>query len=790
LSRRVSAAAIAGSLVAFGAGEAAAAAPVRIHFHIEPKATSEALLDVALQANVTLIGAGACAGYSTDRFVAAMTVEEALDRLLSGGAPCAWRAIAPGTIEITPLARTATAAHVSPPVTVSEVLVTTTKRVRDPRQLAVAVTAVRGLDLQAAGASDAADSGAQFGMLSTNLGPGRDKLLLRGLSDGAYTGRARSTVATYLDDIPLNYNAPDPDLRLSDIDRVEIARGPQGALYGAGFLSGVYRIVSNKPDLSEPSAEGRVTAAVTEHGAPSGAIEGYVNSPIWRDWIGIRVSAYDEVEGGYLDDVRLHWNNANRTQRQGARVTMSFEPGTDWTFLLTGAGQHLRSDDTQYTTAGQGLRRNNRIAEPHVNDISLATAQIKRSWGWGELTSSSGVVRHSYGSFYDATEAQSLFTSFADTSAYSEHTDTTMLVEDLYLTSRGGDPFQWLVGVYGSRTTEHSPSAFLAQHTFAPNVPVYSDNRHDWIDEVAGYGEVSYEFLPGFKVALGGRAFRIHTRTKSHVESERFDPRDLDRSASYQNFSPKISIQQEFAGGDLVYAVYSEGYRAGGFNSGGAVPLPANRETYAPDRLRNYELGLKLQGFERRFAWNSAVFYDQWTDIQTDQYRPSGIPFTTNAGDARILGVETELAYRADNGLSVQLNGRLTRTHTFNANPNFLSLLINGLPNAPPFSGGALISYERPVLKSWRMRLAGETAYVGRSRVTFDTQFPEMGGYTRMKLMLEMRRKGLGAQLFVTNPTNTFDDTFAFGNQFNPTLTPQVTPQRPRTIGLTLFATY
>jgi hypothetical protein len=88
------------------------------------------------------------------------------------------------------------------------------------------------------------------------------------------------------------------------------------------------------------------------------------------------------------------------------------------------------------------------------------------------------------------------------------------------------------------------------------------------------------------------------------------------------------------------------------------------------------------------------------------------------------------------------------------------------------------------------MRLSGEAVYVGRSRVTFDTQFPEMGGYVRAKLMLEARRRGLGAQLFVTNPTNAFDDTFAFGNQFNPSRTPQITPQRPRTFGLTLFAAY
>ena len=245
-----------------------------------------------------------------------------------------------------------------------------------------------------------------------------------------------------------------------------------------------------------------------------------------------------------------------------------------------------------------------------------------------------------------------------------------------------------------------------------------------------------------------------------------------------------MSLQYQFARGDLVYAVYSEGFRAGGFNSGGAVPLAPPREIYRPDRLRNYEIGLKLQAFDQRLTVNSAVFFDEWTDIQTDQYRPSGIPFTTNAGDATIRGVETEMMFRSG-GLYAELNARYTETRTYNPNPNFLTLLINGLPNAPPFSGGGLVSYEHPVRGSWRMRFAGETTYVGRSRVTFDTQFPEMGGYVRSKLLVELRRRDLGAQLFITNPVNAFDDTFAFGNPFNPSLTPQITPQRPRTFGLT-----
>src|SRR5581483_11900846 len=238
---------------------------------------------------------------------------------------------------------------------------------------------------------------------------------------------------------------------------------------------------------------------------------GYVSSPVWSDWVGVRLSGYGETQGGYMDDIRLKKDNANQTVRQGGRLTILAQPSVDWTFLLTGAIQHLASDDTQYTTPGLGMNRTNRILEPHSNDIVLGSAQLTHSWGWGELTSSTGVVHHAYASLYDATEQQNLFTRFAETSAYSERTSTNLLVEDLYLTSRGASRLQWLAGIYGSRTTEHSPAAFLAQHSFAPDVPVYSDDRRDQIDELAAYGELTYDVLPGWTVALGGRFFRIWT---------------------------------------------------------------------------------------------------------------------------------------------------------------------------------------------------------------------------------------------------------------------------------------
>lgn len=774
-----------------GGGNPAAAASARVRFRIPPQPYSEALLDLAQQANVTLIGAAACPGVLRGPVTGTLTVEEALSRLLSE-APCTWRIIAAGAVEISPARQIAAPRPPpGPPNTVGELLVTATKRARDPRELAVGITTIARRRLHQTGVSDVGDAAAQMaGVLTTNLGPGRNKILLRGLSDGVFTGRARSTVATYLDDIPVNYNAADPDFRLVDVERVEVARGPQGALFGAGALSGVYRIVTRKPELGEWSAEARATGATTKGGGPSGALEGYINVPISGDMAGLRLSAYQEVQGGYLDDIVQNRSNVDRTERQGARLILLARPLDALTITLTGAAQRLRSEDTHYTIRGVGRKRAVLIPEPHTNDIELATGTVRYSWGSAELTSATGFVRHAYGSLFDATPVQANYTNLAKTSAYSERTRTQMLVQDIVLTSRGASDLEWLVGLYGSEARLRTPSELLAQNPGLPNVAVYSELRHETVRELAGYAELAYKPAPGWTLALGGRLYDINRRIRSDVVSERFEPRSLDRSNHFTGFSPKISLQRQSDNGDLVYAVISEGFRPGGVNTGGALPVPEARETFSSDRLRNYEVGLKLERFQRRLSLSSAAYYAIWKDIQTDQFRESGIPYTTNAGDAHVLGLEAELAFHADNGLFAQLNGRVSRTRTTNANLEFLPVLAKGLPGAPPVSGGALVGYERPLASGWTMRLVGQAIYVGLSRVSFDPRLPRTGGFTQTRVLAEISQDGWGAQVFVTNALDSFRDTFSFGNPFTAAQARQITPQRPTTVGATVFAAF
>src|SRR5690606_37061274 len=105
---------------------------------------------------------------------------------------------------------------------------------------------------------------------STHLGPGRNKLFIRGIADSSFTGPTQATVGQYLGDLRLSYNAPDPDRRLQDINRVEVLEGSQGTLYGAGSLGGIIRLVPNDPDPRGFSLETTAGVSLTQHGDPGG----------------------------------------------------------------------------------------------------------------------------------------------------------------------------------------------------------------------------------------------------------------------------------------------------------------------------------------------------------------------------------------------------------------------------------------------------------------------------------------------------------------------------------------
>jgi len=776
-------------------------ADARLRVSISPKSYADALIDLGVQANISIVGTSACGRGGRAELAGRFTVAEALERLLDG-APCRFRVVDARTVRITPAPSPAAPAPARPPadqpMLVSELVVTAAKRPASLDRLPAGISAISREQVALTGAADVGQTVGQVaGVLTTNLGPGRDKLLIRALSDGAFTGRARSTVSTYLDQAPINYNAPDPDLRLVDIERVEVVRGPQGALYGSGALSGIYRIVTRKPDLDAPAWGLATTLAVTKGGDPSREVEGYLSVPVAQGRAALRLSAYHDRRGGYLDDALSGAANLDSTVRNGGRAALRVRLGDAWELEALAATQHLRSRDAQYAYPAYGGQRANRIRESHDNDFEHGALTLTGDLDGLGVSSSTAYVRHTYTSQYDASDAVEFYNFFrrprADAGVYLENTRVSMLVEDLVLRSRGDGRFGWLVGAFGSVTLERSPSLVEFLSADGTQTTVYQEARKDRLAELAVYGEGRYEFAPGWTASVGGRVFGTRVRTSADLRVVAPGvSRVVGYERTFQGFSPKLSLQREFGDGDMVYALISEGYRPGGFNTGGLQPLRTVRFSFQPDRLRNFEAGAKFRFFDGRMAARAAAYYDEWANIQTDQYRLTGLAYTANVGDARVYGLETEVGYDWDFGLSVQVNALFANSRLNDPNMDFATRLNRALPGVPKTSGGVMAVYQRPLMDDLVLRLAGEANYVGASPLSFDaTLRSRMGAYVRTRLSAELATDVWSASLFVSNPLDDGSDTFAYGNPFSYRAIRQVTtPQRPRTIGLRLSAAF
>ncbi|CAN5207914.1 TonB-dependent receptor [soil metagenome] len=785
-----------------GWGGCASAAQPRLSFDIPSKPLKSALVDLAVQAGVSIStqAAAGCAPTSQPlrgRF----TLRDGLARILAGTG-CGFRIIDAGAIEIVrlppaqPVVRRALRAEPSPSAALDELVVVATRRPTPADRLAYAVSAVEGSAITGQGLRDANDLAlAVPAMTVTNLGPGRNKIMLRGLSDGPLTGRTQSMVGLYLDDTRLTYNAPDPDLLLIDIAQVEVLRGPQGALYGSGSLGGVLHLVTEPPapDRFEAWIAGNVGA--TQGGDGSNGLSGMVNLPILKGRGAVRVVLYRDQQGGYIDDAGLDLKNVNRALRSGGRLNVKVDLGGGWTLTGGGAAQFINSDDTQYALATEApYTRRNQVREPHDNDFAEAHLNLRGEISGIQARWTISAVDHDITSRYDATSTPPIALS-PGPAAYDDDDRTHSLVTEGSLASPEGARVQWLVGAFVARTHQDIDLA-LTRLADAPG-QAFAETRRDTLDEAAVYGEATLPIGRSLSATLGGRLFTSKTRVTSRAAALSGSIAPFSGALESSGFAPKLVLSYALSPSALVYVQAAEGYRAGGFNTTGppgqvfsASGEVEPRRRYDGDELWSLEAGGKVSLLDGRLRLRAAAFQARWKDIQSDQLLPSGLPFTANIGDGRNLGLELEGSYRLG-GLQLGANLLFNAPELEKANPAFPARKDVSLAGVPHRAGGVTVHYDRPLSSDLTLELDGRYAYVGHSHLTFDaTTAPLMGNYATGRLALGLATSRWRTSLALDNPTNTRGDTFAYGNPFSLRSTDQVTPLRPRTLSLSVRVAY
>ena len=776
-----------------------------VTFDVAEGPLSAALVQFALQAGQSISTAGAKACAPRGRAVhGRMGVDQGLTQLLAGTG-CTFRHIDSRAVEIIPLppAKVAPApvkrAPPAPPVEpdaarLDDVVVVATRRSAQAARLAYPVSVEDKTFLDSQGVVDAGGLAATSpAMTVTNLGAGRDKVILRGLSDGPLTGRSQATTGIYLDGLRLTYNAPDPDLRLVDMSRVEVLRGPQGALYGAGSLGGVIYLATAQPDPSRLSAWASATGGVTRDGAGSNLVEAMANLPLLNHRAALRIVGYREQIGGYIDDPVLNLENVNRVVRSGMRLSGRLDLSPRWQVTASVAAQYSSAADSQYVQATLGpFTRNNRVREPSDNDIGASRVTIHGGLDWGDFTLTSGLVRHEVTSRFDASATPPIALP-AGPAAFDQEERINGVVTEAIVTSPASSRIQWLAGGLVAQSRQQTTYG-VTRLTPVP-VSALDGVRRDDLSESAVFGQASLPLPAHLEMTVGGRLFSNRT-TVASLTHQGAAQASFAGATTSRGFAPKLELAFRPSDVTTFYVQAAEGYRGAGFNTIGPVSQVFSTGAAEPtrafqgDELWNFEAGARLTRLEGRLHLQVAVFDQQWTRVQSDQLMPSGLPFTANIGDARNQGIEGEVSYRTG---ALQVHGSilLEAPELRKANPAFSAPGDLALALAPDVLLNSEVSYGWRLPRDHRFELAGRVSYVGHSSLTFFSAASlPMGDYVTTRLAGTLTSGRRQVSLVIDNLADAKGNTFAYGNPFTVRTVSQSTPLRPRTVSLKVSASY
>ena len=649
------------------------------------------------------------------------------------------------------------AALAAEPSDIPEVVVTARKRTEYLEDVPQSIDVLSAQDVQNLNVVRIED----FALLSpsvslTSTGPGGQRLVIRGASDGSDANFGHSNISTtafLVDDLSASFYGHDPDLHLYDLERIEVLNGPQGTLFGPGSLSGAVRIVTKKPDPHTLAAGADVEGGTIDGGGNNSTFEGFVNIPLIEGTTALRASAYSVHLGGYIDNVLAtrHWlNGVTSTNAQwagsddntrsvlGGRIALQHAFSDAWLLRITGHYQrqlYSGSWDEDPTYVGPRARRQFSPAGGY-NYSRFLELSVEGDVGIADLIYVGGYSSQSNRRLYD-------FSDYAQYGSYSSFIQATTCVTDpasgpgnhgckvpymygqvdnvlsrwsneLRLQSKPHGMVQWTVGAYWERSTnpysgfEHLPNINFngaaaqgaLQSGAAPLAQeFYSDFATARELQISEFGDATVNINGRWSIEGGIEHFHSTLSDSVDWASYFFQPKiPADYSASSGRINFKAGVNFKPAEHALIYFTFAQGFREGGFNYLSPDSYPTLPHYFSPDTLDNFELGWKTRYFEGSLRWDGAFYYMPWRNYQVNVTVPKApFSFNANIGDARIYGVESTLEWQPIAGLRLMLaanyDDATLRSDEFQ-NPSFIVVPGERLPEAPEFNFNVLGRYE------------------------------------------------------------------------------------------------
>jgi len=474
-----------------------------------------------------------------------------------------------------------------------EIVVTADRRgEQKPTETPLAITAYDGGWLADRGYSGVKDF-IQYtpGASITEFMPGLSRIQMRGISAGV----GENNIGYYLDEVPLAFINQNnlPDLRAFDMDRIEVLRGPQGTLYGAGALAGVVRAITQAPDLTARAFKLDTELSSVSGGGTGNAFRVAANQPLAEDVLGIRAVYSREDNAGWIDQTKFGENDYNSSEIQNLRLKMLANITDQLNLSTMYWGSRVEAQGSPNSMPGDVMNETARMPSQHDYDILNLTLNYDGD-RFGLVSATSLMDMDSL------RRSDFILGHTLDT-----HLDPKAFTQEVRAYSTHDGDWQWSAGAY-LRDAEQSQEQNSEALKILKLNPVL---QHDTVESRSVFGEITRRFLDRRLEATLGLRYLHETRSSE----QRLRP-TAPYSNTFNVTTPRLNISYHPSADRLVYFNYSEGFRSGinqyavSLETAQAlgVPLPSAAR---PEYADSYELGYKAELFDNRLVLEATGFY-------------------------------------------------------------------------------------------------------------------------------------------------------------------------------------
>lgn len=619
------------------------------------------------------------------------------------------------------------------------------------------------------------------------------------------------TIATYVDGVN-NLDILANGLLLTDIERIEVLRGPQGTIFGRNAMGGVVNIITKKPSNK---MGGFAKASIGNLGLQR--YSAGFKAPLIKDKLFMGINALFQIQNGYWKNdttaltaamPSIHGKTVGGEKNLYGNLFIKWLPLDNLEFSINLKVQRDWSNNSAFFIS----QINDSLAFANPNQIQLSRiGQHSRM-----LINSSFALKY-YAKpfvFTSISTFQSIGLSFKDIDAFgiyhSFHNNEIgaalppqkVWSQEFRINATNNKKFSYIAGLYGFYQEGYAPASNYAYEL--PNGSSFIVRNQSNNYGLAAFGEVAYTIIKPLKITAGIRYDYENRRSTFNGAGDAvFDGEallelraDTSVSGSYHALSPKLAINYMLNQHSNIYFSYTRGFRAGGINAQRFPTSYQISQIYHPETSNNYELGYKTYLINQKFSLASSLFWIDWQDLQFFNAVAPLTYATENVGDAQSLGLEVEASAVPFKGL--QLDGsfglnytaykdfKLVRIDPFTGHEITTDVSNNRLSNAPSHTVFLGVQYEHLIGSKLNLMIRGEVRNIGSYYSDIQNQI-QQPSYTIINAKIGLTYDKYSLFFWGQNLSNT--RYLSFGNA-DSSFGKSVRIAAPRTWGATLSAMF